>query len=277
MDTSMFWILISLNMANRAFCIGNGRSRKGFDLKTLKPRGVILGCNNLYKDFVPDILVAKDAPIMHHIYNSGYCYTAKCFFKNWITIPEAKFETTLHKLFPGYRHLRAIRKSGQLIENGRAGSSEFVLHGYNDEETKKNMVCVSWSTKDYVINIADIVRDAEQMDWSSGPLSGYIACKDIRELKEVYLVGHDLYSVGKGFNNIYAGQKFYKKDTHPSNYYVQGWILEWKQLFKWYHWIKFYKVNKKSYLNINIPEWSDCKNLEYISYERMEAQTRNLP
>ena len=79
------------------------------------------------------------------------------------------------------------------------------------------------------------------------------------------------------FNNIYAGQPFYKSDTHPSGYYVQQWIYQWKKLFKWYHWIKFYKVNRKSFLNVNIPEWEDCRNLEYISYERMENQTRSLP
>ena len=85
------------------------------------------------------------------------------------------------------------------------------------------------------------------------------------------------FSMDNKFNNIYAGQPFYKSDTHPSGYYVQQWIYQWKKLFKWYHWIKFYKVNRKSFLNVNIPEWEDCKNLEYISYERMESQTRNLP
>ena len=78
-------------------------------------------------------------------------------------------------------------------------------------------------------------------------------------------------------NNVYRGQPFYKSDTHPSNYYVQNWIMQWKKLFRWYHHIKFYKVNRRNLLNIKIPEWEDCKNLEYISYERMETQTRSLP
>ena len=54
-------------MANRAFLIGNGQSRKGFKFSTIKGRGVIIGCNNLYKDFAPDILVAMDHPVMHSI------------------------------------------------------------------------------------------------------------------------------------------------------------------------------------------------------------------
>ena len=51
MDIGIYWILMNLNMGNRAFCIGNGQSRKGFNLKNLKSRGVIVGCNFLYKDF----------------------------------------------------------------------------------------------------------------------------------------------------------------------------------------------------------------------------------
>ena len=277
MDIGIYWILMNLNMGNRAFCIGNGQSRKGFNLKNLKSRGVIVGCNFLYKDFAPDILVATDHPVMHHIYNSGYSYTAKCYFRDWMKIPQENFENMITGFFPDYRHLRAIRKSGHLIENSRAGSNEFVLHGYNDKETRKNMVCVSWCTKDYVYNLTEIIKDPEQTGWATGPASGYVACKTINNMKEVYLIGHDFYSMGTGFNNVYKGQPFYKSDTHPSNYYIQNWILQWKKLFRWYHHIKFYKVNRKSYLNIKIPEWEDCRNLEYISYERMENQTRSLP
>mgnify|MGYP001172951681 FL=1 len=264
-------------MANRAFCIGNGKSRRGFDLRTLKPRGVILGCNNLYKDFAPDVLVAIDHPIMHNIYQSGYCYNAKCYFRSWSPIPGENYEQMILGMFPDFRHLRGIRQSGKLIENGRAGCKEFVLHGYNDKQTGENLVSVSWVTNDRVMNVTDIIKDAEQEYWAAGPVSGYVACKTIDEIKEVYLIGHDLFSMDNKFNNIYAGQPFYKSDTHPSGYYVQQWIYQWKKLFKWYHWIKFYKVNRRSFLNINIPEWEDCKNLEYISYERMESQTRNLP
>ena len=32
------------------FCIGNGESRKDFDLEQLRPFGKIYGCNGLYRD-----------------------------------------------------------------------------------------------------------------------------------------------------------------------------------------------------------------------------------
>ena len=190
-------------MANRAFCIGNGKSRRGFDLRTLKPRGVILGCNNLYKDFAPDVLVAIDHPIMHNIYQSGYCYNAKCYFRSWSPIPGENYEQMILGMFPDFRHLRGIRQSGKLIENGRAGCKEFVLHGYNDKQTGENLVSVSWVTNDRVMNVTDIIKDAEQEYWAAGPVSGYVACKTIDEIKEVYLIGHDLFSMDNKFNNIY--------------------------------------------------------------------------
>jgi hypothetical protein len=55
-----------------AFVIGNGVSRKAVDLELLRPLGKIYGCNALYRDFVPDVLVATDRPIATEIQNSGY-------------------------------------------------------------------------------------------------------------------------------------------------------------------------------------------------------------
>jgi len=42
------------------FVIGNGPSRKNFDLDRLKNKGIIVGCNALYRDFNPDYLAFVD-------------------------------------------------------------------------------------------------------------------------------------------------------------------------------------------------------------------------
>ena len=60
------------------FCIGNGESRKDFDLETLRPHGKIYGANGLYRDFTPDILLAMDYNICHEIYRSGYAFENIC-------------------------------------------------------------------------------------------------------------------------------------------------------------------------------------------------------
>ena len=44
-----------------AYCIGNGPSRKGFDLHRLKKHGQTYGCNALYRDFMPDFIFSVDA------------------------------------------------------------------------------------------------------------------------------------------------------------------------------------------------------------------------
>ena len=55
-----------------AFVLGNGVSRNEVDLAQLRPIGAIYGCNALFRDFVPDCLVATDKPIAETIQNSGY-------------------------------------------------------------------------------------------------------------------------------------------------------------------------------------------------------------
>ena len=43
-----------------AYCIGNGPSRKGFDLNRLTETGQTYGCNALYRDFWPDFIFSVD-------------------------------------------------------------------------------------------------------------------------------------------------------------------------------------------------------------------------
>lgn len=55
-----------------AFVLGNGISRKGIDLAQLRQHGTIYGCNALYREFTPNVLVATDRPIATAIQQSGY-------------------------------------------------------------------------------------------------------------------------------------------------------------------------------------------------------------
>lgn len=57
---------------NVAYVIGNGKSRANINLDLLKPHGNIYGCNALYRDFTPDVLVATDQGIAKEIENTGY-------------------------------------------------------------------------------------------------------------------------------------------------------------------------------------------------------------
>jgi hypothetical protein len=58
-----------------AFVLGNGVSRQALDLNTLKPLGTIYGCNAIYREFVPDVLISTDTPISERIQQEGYSQT----------------------------------------------------------------------------------------------------------------------------------------------------------------------------------------------------------
>jgi len=55
-----------------AFVLGNGVSRKGIDLYTLKTQGTVYGCNALYREFSPDYLVAVDVKMVNEICKKKY-------------------------------------------------------------------------------------------------------------------------------------------------------------------------------------------------------------
>jgi len=72
--------MIMKNPDKTAYIIGNGGSRKGFDLLLLKGKGTVFGCNALYRDYrlsnpkyvLPDYLVAIDNPIITEIESSDF-------------------------------------------------------------------------------------------------------------------------------------------------------------------------------------------------------------
>ena len=65
---------------NTAYIIGNGASRQPFDLMILRGKGIVFGCNALYRDFsftspkyvLPDFLVAIDDAITVEIESSDF-------------------------------------------------------------------------------------------------------------------------------------------------------------------------------------------------------------
>ena len=77
-------VVTNTQTSNKAVVIGNGESRKSFDLNLLKNhKGGLLasgavqtyGCNALYRDYAPHFLVANGPEIVKEIADSGYCDT----------------------------------------------------------------------------------------------------------------------------------------------------------------------------------------------------------
>lgn len=80
-----------------AFVLGNGRSRLGLDLAQLNQRGAVYGCNALYREFTPTVLVATDRPISETIQHSGYAAQHRFYTRKPIpglgalTVPQQYF------------------------------------------------------------------------------------------------------------------------------------------------------------------------------------------
>lgn len=55
-----------------AFVLGNGRSRLAVDPARLAEIGPVYGCNALYREFTPTVLIATDEPIARAIQESRY-------------------------------------------------------------------------------------------------------------------------------------------------------------------------------------------------------------
>lgn len=61
------------------FVLGNGVTRLEVDLSRLREFGAIYGCNALYREFVPDVLISTDQPIATAIQCSGYALTNRMY------------------------------------------------------------------------------------------------------------------------------------------------------------------------------------------------------
>ena len=113
----------------RVFCIGNGESRKGFDLETLRPHGKIYGCNAIYRDFMPDVLTAVDHGIMHEIYHAGVAQKIPCYFRDWTKVPAMTYE---QMVLGGIDRLEVEKHlEDVIVSNERGNSKEYVMHGSN--------------------------------------------------------------------------------------------------------------------------------------------------
>ena len=268
------------------FCIGNGESRKDFNLDLLKPHGKIYGCNALYREYTPDVLVSVDHGIMHEIYQSGYCYKNDTWFRDWTTVPDHMYESMVYAGLTKI-DIEELNKWHIKNENTRTDEKEFVMHGANlsglvtilkqnkdkfQKRISQNVLCVSWiKENDKAKNIMDIMPNNRDLGWAAGPTSGYIAIKKENPTK-VYLIGHDLNSTTGKVNNLYKGSKYYVIPEHGPTPSV-NWVTQWKQLFTQNPHINFYKVNTnmkgEDRVNIKIHEWNEIKNIHYITYENL--------
>jgi hypothetical protein len=64
---------------SRAFVLGNGVSRLDVNLHVLQELGPIYGCNALYREFTPTVLISTDKPISSKIQEEGYATSNRMY------------------------------------------------------------------------------------------------------------------------------------------------------------------------------------------------------
>ena len=70
-ETAFFEDRVKAVPRGNAYCIGNGPSRKEFDLNRLKETGQTYGCNALYRDFMPDFIFSVDTMMTQQMVTDG--------------------------------------------------------------------------------------------------------------------------------------------------------------------------------------------------------------
>jgi len=272
----------------KVFLIGNGESRKGFDLNILKPFGRIYGCNAIYREYTPDVLVSVDHGIMHEIYHSGYCYKNETWFRDWTRCPDFMYESLVYAGLSKV-DIDELKKWHVKNENTKTDEKEFVMHGSNlsgivkilhrdknkveEKNINSNQLAISWvKDNDKANNINDIMPNNIDLGWAAGPTSGYISVVKESPTK-VFLIGHDLNSTNNFVNNMYKDSKHYVISEHSPTPSI-NWIIQWKALFQKHQNITFYKVNKEingnDSVNMPINEWHEINNLKYIDYNTLD-------
>ena len=270
-------ILIQTRMKiENAFCFGNGKSRLDFDMSVIKDRGTTFGCNAIYRDMKVDHLLTVDNEITHEIYRSGYCIDNHTHIRDWHVLPMFFLDTIKNDYPDADIH----------IEDNDVG---FVIHGSKTDEVDAHFQRIvqenpnidikklEWERKQVKTFITgvkenDLAKTIENDRMQScGVLSIQIACE--MGARNVFIIGHDLYSEDKKLNNVYGGTTGYLPET--SNYVKpDNWIVGHKTNFDKYPEVQFYKVNK-DVLGTNdtccfVEQWRDCQNLQYITQEEVQ-------
>jgi hypothetical protein len=272
-------------------CIGNGESRKDFDLTKLN-NFFTIGCNALYRDFTPNILVCMDYKLCHEVYRSGYAFKNICYFKEWEKIKEKSYKNLFveghYKQFVG-----AVKNLDGLVDEfawpGEKkkffvcwANNKDLMEKFKEEKQKEDSTLTDddfklhcdMKTVGYTITWTkkkDKIQPLKKYDTrtNAGAISLLLATEHKITKEEIYLLGHDIYSDTNTVNNLYKDTNGYigknAKAIDPKN-----WIRHYAVIFKKWHDTKFIIVNTKK-----TDEWKDIENINYITYEQFN-DTLNL-
>ncbi len=210
-------------MASRiATVIGNGESRKGFDIKTTNLIGMTVGCNAVYRDMIPNFLVCADRKMIAELL-------------------EARNSNVPCPLYTRPQWLKSFPKHKFL---------EMPKLPYEGQERIDDPF--HWGTGQFATLVA-----------LSNGHGGWLGQK----AQTIFLLGFDLYGVGKGkklHNNIYKDtENYWATNRHavPHHY----WEYQMSKIFEHYPNVNFFQVNAEKW---KIPkDWEQWPNFNFINLD----------
>ena len=165
-----------------AFVLGNGISRQGISLEALARCGKIYGCNALYREYTPDVLVSTDRPIAEHIQQSGYSSKHRFYTRRplpdlgAIAVPKPYFGfssgpiATALAAMDGHRHI-------YLLGFDMAPTPDNTINNiYAGTEFYKPVTATPTFTGNWIRQLTQIMQEHRQTRFLRvrGPTTGHI-------------------------------------------------------------------------------------------------------
>ena len=220
-----------------AFIIGNGESRAIFPINELKNKGIIYGCNAIYRDYptLCDKIVSVN--------------------------PEMSIE------------LDQARKNNKIPKTTRIYSTQNLpIFNYILPDDKVNDADRFWYGSDPKSGTSKTHDFAKNR--GSGCSAIQLACNDGNT--KIFIIGFDIlgarqWELAEGLlsrrqNNMYKDSINYPNRQSMKAYLKYEWIYQLKQIARYYHDKSFYFINRLEYLEENILLHQAMKNVSNFKY-----------
>lgn len=147
------------------FVLGNGISRLEVDVKTLQATGPVYGCNALYREHTPTVLVSTDKAISQEIQNSGYATKNRMYTRRPMpglgakTVPQSYFGFSSGPIAVGIAALdRNIAVYLIGFDMGPAQNNRFN-NVYADTQFYKKSNSLPTYTGNWARQLATVIKD----------------------------------------------------------------------------------------------------------------------
>ena len=259
---------------SKAVVMGNGESRSWYNPDTKWDDVKTWGCNAVYRDAMPDNLVAMDYAMQQEIYDSGY--TGKCYFSNWSVVPSEVADMMLMGFdIPDAFIHRSKNKTGQCVISGKDPATvhetvEYMMKMHpsldmDDLKLKMEKDVGIWIT---YVNENDNIKDVGNPNLSTGNMALLLACHE-QDAEDIYMLGFDLSTYNESLNNIYKGTDNYlpadAKGFNPVNWMNQMSEIFDKYKSKNFHWVDCKIKGTKSWHGSAVQDYHS--NVGHLSKE----------